>query len=401
MNPSTNGWIENFCSRIAKQQLPFSNFDALYDALKTYGFIYGVNVSCVAPFATKNSYYSEDELAKINLITAMYHVYAFRNRSVNDKSFSITLLEFYETLEISDFSRWDKFFIGKSQSARLERLINDRVSLEDSTHSKNFNKSFTNSLLCVDVFIFKLFLEKSSKNINLEIKSNAAYLEQIIVGTLYQSLNSRGEITIKDKAVVDMIEASKAFDDRKAPATEDLIYNIDYNISQEEKIYLLDLVCLSVRDDEFMDATEFEFLIQLANRLELKESDITNAMKCVTSFRKAHKKTILLLQQTNPISNFFDNSYRLVNKLIRRNSKRLVKELRQSKDLLALITKSTHTDLTKEEQKRMQSQLLEILKTIPSLAIFMLPGGAILLPIFAKLIPNLLPSAFDDNHIEK
>ncbi len=48
----------------------------------------------------------------------------------------------------------------------------------------------------------------------------------------------------------------------------------------------------------------------------------------------------------------------------------------------------------------MQEQLLDIFKTIPSLAIFMLPGGAILLPLFVKFIPKLLPSAFDDNRIE-
>jgi hypothetical protein len=30
----------------------------------------------------------------------------------------------------------------------------------------------------------------------------------------------------------------------------------------------------------------------------------------------------------------------------------------------------------------------------------MLPGGAILLPLFIKFIPKLLPSAFDDNRIE-
>ena len=108
----------------------------------------------------------------------------------------------------------------------------------------------------------------------------------------------------------------------------------------------------------------------------------------------------MLFQQSNPISNFYENSSQLVNKLIRRNSKRLVKELRQSKELLSLISKSTHSDLTKEEQKQLQEQLLDILKTVPSLAIFMLPGGAILLPIFAKLIPNMLPSAFDDNRVE-
>ncbi|MGJ8738309.1 LETM1 domain-containing protein, partial [Zobellia laminariae] len=45
--------------------------------------------------------------------------------------------------------------------------------------------------------------------------------------------------------------------------------------------------------------------------------------------------------------------------------------------------------------------LIDIFKSIPSLAIFLLPGGAVLLPIFIKLIPKLLPSSFDENRIEK
>jgi hypothetical protein len=44
---------------------------------------------------------------------------------------------------------------------------------------------------------------------------------------------------------------------------------------------------------------------------------------------------------------------------------------------------------------------MDIIKSIPSLDIFMLPGGAILLPIFIKFIPKLLPSAFDENRIEE
>jgi hypothetical protein len=90
----------------------------------------------------------------------------------------------------------------------------------------------------------------------------------------------------------------------------------------------------------------------------------------------------------------------MVRKLIKRNSKRLLKELSESKELMVLLTKSTTRDLTEEEQKKMQAQLLDLIKSIPSLAIFMLPGGAILLPLFVKFIPKLLPMAFDDNRIE-
>ncbi len=44
---------------------------------------------------------------------------------------------------------------------------------------------------------------------------------------------------------------------------------------------------------------------------------------------------------------------------------------------------------------------MDVFKSIPSLAIFLLPGGAVLLPIFIKLIPALLPSSFDENRVDK
>lgn len=66
-----------------------------------------------------------------------------------------------------------------------------------------------------------------------------------------------------------------------------------------------------------------------------------------------------------------------------------------------ILRQSTQRKLTDDEQKRVQIQLLDIFKSIPSLAIFILPGGMLLLPLVIKLIPKLLPSAFDDNRIEE
>jgi len=40
--------------------------------------------------------------------------------------------------------------------------------------------------------------------------------------------------------------------------------------------------------------------------------------------------------------------------------------------------------------------LLDICKSIPAFTVFMLPGGALLLPLLIKAIPKLLPSAFRD-----
>jgi hypothetical protein len=86
---------------------------------------------------------------------------------------------------------------------------------------------------------------------------------------------------------------------------------------------------------------------------------------------------------------------------IYKNKKRLANEIRESKELLSLLTKSTHKKLTSEEKKKVKEQLLDICKSIPTLAVFMLPGGALLLPLLIKLIPDILPSSFrEDDSID-
>jgi hypothetical protein len=75
----------------------------------------------------------------------------------------------------------------------------------------------------------------------------------------------------------------------------------------------------------------------------------------------------------------------------------LVKEIIQSRDLMILLAISTRRDLDEREKKKVKKQLLDICKTVPSLTIFLLPGGSLLLPILIKFIPKLLPSAFNEN----
>ena len=69
-------------------------------------------------------------------------------------------------------------------------------------------------------------------------------------------------------------------------------------------------------------------------------------------------------------------------------------EIKQSKELMQLISKSTTQDLSDEEWKQVKDQMLDIFKSIPALAIFLLPGGALLLPLVIRLIPQLMPTSF-------
>jgi hypothetical protein len=86
-----------------------------------------------------------------------------------------------------------------------------------------------------------------------------------------------------------------------------------------------------------------------------------------------------------------------VTTLIQRNKKRLAKEISESKELMVLLAHSTQRDLDKDEKKKVKKQLLDICKTVPSLTIFLIPGGSLLLPLLVKFIPQLLPSSFNEN----
>lgn len=80
--------------------------------------------------------------------------------------------------------------------------------------------------------------------------------------------------------------------------------------------------------------------------------------------------------------------------LLQKNKNNFIQELNESKELVVLLTISTTRNLTDEEKGKVKEQLLDICKSIPAFTVFMLPGGALLLPLLIKAIPNILPSAF-------
>lgn len=87
-----------------------------------------------------------------------------------------------------------------------------------------------------------------------------------------------------------------------------------------------------------------------------------------------------------------------VERIVRANLGALRTEIQETGDLMALLMKSARHELTPDEQARVKSQLLDICKTIPALAIFVAPGGSLLLPLLMKVLPfNLMPSAFSED----
>ena len=383
MNPSGRGWITKLL-KLIKSGYPegFDSLEVLYLKLRDVGFLYGSNVATLN-YVKDNSDYTKEERCKINLLIAFY---AAHTNTETIETFENSLIDFYKEINFYESS-----LINDLLGENLESILHKRIHIDNNILTKNFSFFVTNALLFMDVIAYQFYLSNKTETLNYLKKC-----ENSIQTLVISALNSKSKKTSYDYSLIKLLDSSLRYNDSTSQNYKTIISSVG---SELEAYYYLDLACMSTWTDLKFELKESNFLIKLGKDLNISEAIIDKSINAVQLFYSTHKNKMALLSSKNIVHSFYDNSSLVVSKLISRNSKRLYKELKESKDLVLLLSQSTVRDLNEEEQKQMQEQLLDLLKSIPSLAIFMLPGGAILLPLFIKFIPKLLPSAFDENRI--
>lgn len=388
MNPSASGWIKKLLNQVSETKYSQTENYEFYVLLKQAGFIYGSNIKVVLDIV-KPYDYTEEERCKINLLLTFYFVY---KKEQPDEDFISSLIRYYKTINDQKRSFFEELFGDKTPDSLLEKMIHKRIHIDDNFISKSFNYFLINALLFVDVLGYHRFLRDET-----EIKDYVNNIESALETIVFSVIDNKSEKTEYDNNLIKLFEGSIRHKNAELPTYENAVAFINEPL---EKLYVIDLVCMASWTDKIIDTEEREFLVRLKNDLNLDSKIIAESVNDINIFYDEHKEDVAFLSSKNLAQSFYDNSSKVVSKLITRNSKRLIKELSESKEAMFLLAQSTQRNLTDEEQKKIQTQLLDIFKSIPSLAIFMLPGGMLLLPLFIKFIPKLLPSAFDENRIE-
>ena len=389
MNPSANGWIKKLLKEVSETMYSQTETTAFYNNLKHVGFIYGSNIKVVLDIV-KPFELSEEERCKINLLLTFYFIY---NKENHKEPFTESLIKYYKSIGDQKRSFFEDLFSDKSPDSLLEKIIHKRIHIDDNFITKSFNYFLINALLFVDVLGYQRFLQNEN-----QIKNYVKNLESALETIVFSVIENKTEKSTYDKNLVKLFEDSIRHKNAKFVTYNDAIAILKEPL---EKLYIIDLVCMASWTDKIIDNEERDFLNQLKTDLDIDRAVVVRSVNDINLFYDEHKEKVAFLSSKNLAQSFYNNSSKIVYKLITRNSKRLIKELSESKEALYLLTQSTQRNLTDEEQKKIQTQLLDIFKSIPSLAIFMLPGGMLLLPLFIKFIPRLLPSAFDDNRIDE
>lgn len=104
------------------------------------------------------------------------------------------------------------------------------------------------------------------------------------------------------------------------------------------------------------------------------------------------------LSLTRAIGRLRRHTQRSLEHLVRDNLSAILREARETGDLMQLLMRASRREqLTPDELDRAKAQLIDLCKTVPSLAMLAAPGGSVLMPIVLKLLPfDLMPSAFSD-----
>lgn len=394
INPSANGWIEKFFFEQKTLLLPVVTGEELfYQKVRKTGFIYGhiVDFNTLEPIETKG--WLKDEISKVALLNVLFDVYVLCTGENHPDKFVKKAVAFYNDMHPQGFNLFRKVLPSVSHTTDLERIIDERVQTNIDIISKNFSHIITNALLFIDVLAFRQYLvhgtipDKYLKNI-----------EETIAKIVTLALKTKINKSKYDDLLIKLFEASVRYSKFSNVSVSNLQeLKLDHFTHSLEKYYLIDMAGMALWSDGLMEGQEIRFLQHLAQALNVSADFVNESIGKTDEFIVEHKNEIAYFKYSNPVKHFYDQTTHSVEVLISRNKKRLLKEISESKELMILLALSTVRDLNEKEKKKVKKQLLDICKTIPSLTIFLLPGGSLLLPILIKFIPKLLPSAFNEN----
>jgi hypothetical protein len=401
MNPSAADWIPKFLNRFKNQELinDFKDEKLFYNRLKSIGFIYGVSVFAVQNEPVSHLKLTKEEFTKINLFHALLFTFLNTNPTASFDDAFTSIVDFYKDIGKGKTGFFQKLTLSQSPSSNLEQILAARLYEANNLFKKSPASLVTYALLYSDVLAFREFLI-SPENLRQHIDE----LETTIISCSFLALTSKEKKNKDDIQLLALFESSSEYLNEKSLSGQIFtLEGIQYLTQKSvlEKRYLLDLCILAVHDDHEVDASEYKFLKELSAVLNFSLEDLDESIESLSDFSTKNSGKIQLFQYSNPVNQFYKQSTKTVKNLILRNKNRLGKELDESGELLVLLGQSAIRDLNPEEKTKVKEQLLDICKTIPSLTIFLLPGGTLLLPLLVKFIPKLLPSSFQDNRIDK
>jgi|SRR5690554_98258 len=411
IQPGAKNWIDKYFSLIEEGHIDLKSLNQprylskesfLHNTFFNSGIVFGFPSDFLF-FKDEaiTSKWTSDEKTSFLLFECLLLVYKSERSKFSKEEFVASLLSFYEQYKDSSSINVLKILFKETQQVKLESILKRRVHIKRTLSNQLWVGYLNNSLVYLDVLAFRSFL------------INEKHLEESYDTFVLGALNTVGAISLIDHEIEEAEEqilsiflASSNMDDQsrkefKQKLNDDNISINDIVVPKDAddlyKFYLIDMAVLTVHSDLSAMNDEIITLYKLCKHLGVSRDQLKRSIILIERFVMENNHKITFLQEKSSYEQLYSNFSKRWIKILGRNKDKFIEELKESKELISLVNKSLQQELSQDEKEKVKSQFKDLAKSLPALAIFMLPGGMILLPLILKIIPDLIPSAFKNN----
>lgn len=414
--PGSKGWINKYFSLVDEKEIDVkyqkpSGFSAqrhLHLLSGKTGIIFGYPSYLLFCNAAESAKWTEDEKLKLLLFETLLLVYIQKHGITPHlkENFIESLFSYYSKYSNKGTQGIFSFVAKKEDKVtKLETIFSKRIDVSTGIFDNRWWFKMSNVFVYLDVILYNRFVHEEDPE---ALESYSEYAYNALLAILLAA-QSDGVVDEKEEAMFKVFFSSANLEgEYKERALYDLknevnFYNFTGLVKNDQLLcrFIIDLALLTIYGNHDIEESETTFITALSDYLNLEGNDVEESMTILEHFLLYSDVKNSFLGNKNIYEKVYGSFSSRWIKVILRNKDKLAVELNESKELVGLIKKSAKQELTAEEKEKVRTQFLDIVRSMPALAIFMLPGGAILMPLILKVLPDLIPSAFRDNEVEK
>jgi ribosomal protein L7/L12 len=411
-SPATKGWIQKYLELYEQNAFETLHIDhslnpnELHRSFIDSGLCFGYASSMLQYKTADRTRWTNAEQLKLLLFEAMFTLYIghLHGKSFDAKEFIEHLSNFYKNHTARSIKKLFTFFLKESQVERVESILAERVGVNQNIIESTFEiNNFSNTFIYLDLILYSNYLKEANLDQSVQYTSYVKIALQAVAA----AAKADDIIEEREKLILNVFLESANLSKTEQQELEEVsasdlfaLLHMHQDLPFLFKRYLLDLAAFVIYSSNEISKKEKIFLRTLSDALGFNKDIKNDSIVEVQRFILQHVDKIHFLKDASGVEKYYSGVSEKWTKILGRNKDKLGVELRQSKELVGLISKSTTQELSKEEKEKVKSQFKDLVKSMPALTIFLLPGGAVLLPIILKVIPSLVPSAFRENELD-
>ena len=416
MNPNEKGWLKDYIG-FRMEMLKELTTDAarkgshpehsLYRIIQPTGLMYGQSVG--ASGHPEQETWENKEKMKVllaeSLISSSLLFYEKQNGSPLEISDVINktlenIGNFYNNI-FPELATPSKSLFGKKKSPidLAEKILDKRIEKTSDFEGNFWTYFFHNSLLFLDVFIFGQWIHTNADRIVADFfRYERDELRFSVVKVIAAASHANKEVVYEEKKLLDFfLHSTDLSSEKRKEALRIFEKGIEINeisLPSENswilKKFFLEVAILTIWADKKVEQIEMDFLKRFTVHLGFNEDDLENSLIAIEGFVLEHWEQLSYLQNKQNYQQVSERFIKRVAKIAEKNKHRLMKELHENEEIVALLKKSRSNELTAEEKEVMRTALIQFLKTIPTFVIISLPRKFLTLPVLLKILPKNL-----------